>query len=690
MKLRNISLALLLVVILLCLAACGECQHDFQQTGTTAASCTAEGSTNYACSKCGETKSEPIAMTNHSYNNGTVTKEATCTAEGEKTITCITCGDSYTEAVAKKDHAYDDGVITTEPTCTAEGVKSFTCADCGDTKTEAVAMVAHTYTEQVTAWPTCTTEGMKTFTCSCGNTYTEAISMTAHNYDGGKVTTEPTCTAEGVKTFTCSCGASYTEAVAKIAHSYDKGKITKEATCDKDGVKTFTCSGCADSYTETVNATGHSYDKGKVTKEATCDKDGVKTFTCGNCKDTYTEKVSATGHSYTSASCTKDGACSKCGDVKDKALGHNWQDATCEEPKTCKRCNATEGSALGHNYKGLSCTSDGRCETCRKTVSASGHNYVSGSCTNCGMSDPNKVYSIGETWVVDGMWEFTVNSVTVHNLCNSYSNSQHGYGNQMVVVIDYTYRNLGYENTIQNLYMSSMDIDVYDGEGESASTYACTHDKGAKPIIVGTKCNATQAYILSNKSTSITLTVEHSECKIVGGKNDYGEKRSATFVLDIGGLSSGSGNSGSSGSGGVSGAESWSSSAMDDLLDNTLSANAFADTSRVFAESSLAGTTDVFQQGDAGTATRFANEAKKYLSTALSVAKRNPPIYLSGYQYSTVQEALQAAYDLIAPVSGRAINASNWRSVSTGIKEAATTVEAITMYLLNTLDAWGK
>lgn len=46
------------------------------------------------------------AVHTHSWDGGTVTKAATCTAEGIMTYTCTECGDTYTESIPATDHTW--------------------------------------------------------------------------------------------------------------------------------------------------------------------------------------------------------------------------------------------------------------------------------------------------------------------------------------------------------------------------------------------------------------------------------------------------------------------------------------------------------------------------------------------------------------------------------------------------------
>ena len=244
MKRAIASLLVFLIVIML--AACSSCEHDFQQVFVTDASCTSEGSILFACSQCGEEMTESIKMKAHTYESK-VTAEPSCAKEGVMTYTCTDCKATYTEAIAKVAHSYDAGTISTEATCTKEGVMTYTCAD-------------------------------------CKATYTEAIAKIAHSYDAGTVSTEATCTKEGVMTYTCAdCKATHTEAIAKAAHSYEEEKKVSP-TCTENGYTQYTCSVCGDSYTDVDSyAVGHAWGTWEVTKIPNYTEAGEHKHICSAC-----------------------------------------------------------------------------------------------------------------------------------------------------------------------------------------------------------------------------------------------------------------------------------------------------------------------------------------------------------------------------------------------------------------------
>ena len=86
-------------------------------------------------------KSDSKPAHTHRYT-GKVTKNATCESNGVKTYTC-SCGDTYTENIAKTGHSYDNGKVTKNATCSAAGVKTYTCKNCGATRTESISATGH-------------------------------------------------------------------------------------------------------------------------------------------------------------------------------------------------------------------------------------------------------------------------------------------------------------------------------------------------------------------------------------------------------------------------------------------------------------------------------------------------------------------------------------------------------------------
>lgn len=331
-----------------------ECQHvnGGEWVVETEPTCTAVGWQRKYCVDCGKMiDSQRIAMVDHTWGDGEVTKAPTCSAEGEMTYTCTVCKEATkTESIAvdPEAHAWDEGKVTTYPKCdgTREGVVTYTCTLCGDTKTEAYTgdVVEHNYGAWTVTTPaTCVAEGVESRVCSwCGKTETKAIAIdpAAHAWDEG-VTVYPTCDGEreGTVTYTCTlCGeikvVPYEGDI--VEHNFGAEHVYegKEPTCQKEGLAWIECSWCglkqdqilqkidhnwvldeefpaieptctedgraAQYYCdmcwllkggETIPATGHDWGKWVTIKEATEDEAGLQERTCANCGATQTREI---------------------------------------------------------------------------------------------------------------------------------------------------------------------------------------------------------------------------------------------------------------------------------------------------------------------------------------------------------------------------------------------------------------
>lgn len=133
----------------------------------------------------------------------------------------------------------------------------------------------------------------------------------------------------------------------------------------------------------------------------------------------------------------------------------------------------------------------------------------------------NSYYKVGDVWKVKGNWEVTITGIKTHNLCNEFSNDRYNYKNQQVVVISYTYKNIG--NSDDDLYISLND--VYDEQGTAADLYACTHTDYGDYCSVGESSSASEAFVLTNNSDFVILRLDESD-----SNSDY---NTAVFKLDI-------------------------------------------------------------------------------------------------------------------------------------------------------------
>ena len=82
-----------------------------------------------------ETTGVLLSKEEHVHNyTAAVTKEATCSEEGVTTYTC-SCGDSYTESIPTTGHSFGDYVYNNDATKDADGTKTRYCSVCGTSET---------------------------------------------------------------------------------------------------------------------------------------------------------------------------------------------------------------------------------------------------------------------------------------------------------------------------------------------------------------------------------------------------------------------------------------------------------------------------------------------------------------------------------------------------------------------------
>ncbi len=231
----------------------------------------------------------------HVYTEWETVKESTCLVQGKRKRNCV-CGYVESEFLPLQEHSWDEGTITKDPTEEEKGERTHTCRECGHTATTEVEKLPHTHVFRdwvIGASPDCEKPGYRVRTCACGESETEYFNPTDHIWDAGVMTKEPSEAEEGEMTYICGyCGKLRTEPIAKLPHSHVYGDwvIETESSCTKTGLRVRYCA-CADVEREEIKKKEHSWDSGRVTKEPTEKAEGVRLFACVNCQQTKEEKI---------------------------------------------------------------------------------------------------------------------------------------------------------------------------------------------------------------------------------------------------------------------------------------------------------------------------------------------------------------------------------------------------------------
>ena len=296
----------------------------------TAATCAAEGTKVFTCTKCGYTEEAKISKTNqHTYKLKTYT-------ENEHMKYCTVCNNS----TVYEEHTLTENIL--KATCTTTGSYIYSCA-CGYKHTQSIEPLGHLVTTWTNAGDShggiCTRDG-------CGQY------VTAEHTYGSEITVEATCTAAGSKTQTCrDCGATKRSVIPILTHT--EVSNTTPATCTTEGVTVVTCSVC---HTEicrtTIPATGHT--EVSNTTAATCTTDGVTVVTCSMCGTEIRRTTIPAGHTFGDYGiCTKcDYECEHSYDNTPVPLNRDCHSYVCSlcgnydswpHELPCDECGATEG-----------------------------------------------------------------------------------------------------------------------------------------------------------------------------------------------------------------------------------------------------------------------------------------------------------------------------------------------------------
>lgn len=174
----------------------------------------------------------PPAQHTHTWNDGVVTTPATCTEAGVKTYTCTVCGETKTEEILATGHTWGDYEIT-HAVRGNDGEKTRTCSRCNTTENETIpykfylgvtsgSTVDMTVGEDYTA--------VFTMPAAGGTVNTGSIALTAKMQDVASLG------VEGVKshTTTISTGLGETDVIlnAWLQNCYKFGGATIIATID--------------------------------------------------------------------------------------------------------------------------------------------------------------------------------------------------------------------------------------------------------------------------------------------------------------------------------------------------------------------------------------------------------------------------------------------------------------------------
>ena len=326
------------------------CEHEWNDGEvTTEPTCTEAGEKTFTCSKCGETKTEPVDALGHDWGEWEVTKEATETEDGEQKHVCNRCGAEETEVIPATGGGEEPPVTGDKVKIVVETVEGATA---GQKNVEVKLFVTaephwSAIDFNISYDPSKLTfknivynqaikdqqdDGENVFPmlnkddAVNGNVIIVFMTTTKvggyegyYNVDNSGeaydyVGTMKFDVAEGVEDGTYDIACTLTKCsgivddvqqdipyeitngaiiVGETAceHEWNDGEVTTEPTCTEAGKIVYTCTKCGETREEDVDALGHDWGEWEVTKEATCTEKGEQKHVCSRCGEEETEEI---------------------------------------------------------------------------------------------------------------------------------------------------------------------------------------------------------------------------------------------------------------------------------------------------------------------------------------------------------------------------------------------------------------
>lgn len=267
-----------LVVVLLCLTACG--RQNIQQTTLPTEPTLHMGSPDCV----------------HLWQDWQESKPSTCTEQGTMLRACSLCGKQEKIYSRATGHYFNDGI----------------CAACGSSAPNC----RHETTEQIVLKEqTCVTPGQTKTLCTICNAVIQVAEQPAK---GHEVLTAvelwaATCTQSGRVNEVCTlCGAvAGYQVIPALGHTDTQWQVLAEPTCDQQGHRQRICNVCQTVVEESYpDSLGHSYHSVSQ-QQPTCTQDGWQHYRyCDVCDYSELEmnRLPAYGHRYLAGLCGKCGA----------------------------------------------------------------------------------------------------------------------------------------------------------------------------------------------------------------------------------------------------------------------------------------------------------------------------------------------------------------------------------------------
>ena len=268
-------------------------------------------------------------------------------------------------------------------------------------------------------------------------------------------------------------------------------------------------------WTSSNKAVAKVTQKGKVSAK----KKGTTTVTAKIGKKKYTCKVTVESPKLSKTSITVKKGKTYQLKMRNTKQKYKWSSKNKSIATVTSKGKVT-GKKTGTTYI-YAKSASGKIFKCKVTVKKSASSddvFSDGSgSNNSGSNDSNsstisnptiKTYGLGQTWRVNGQFEFTINRVYETNYRNPYDETNPA----QVIMIEYTCKNIGYTNNDSFMPGLWMTIDNYgkiiDQSGYVAEIYPGDINHYYQELPIGASCVAESCYGLRNRSQRIKLQMD--------------------------------------------------------------------------------------------------------------------------------------------------------------------------------------
>ena len=163
---------------------------------------------------------------------------------------------------------------------------------------------------------------------------------------------------------------------------------------------------------------------------------------------------------------------------------------------------------------------ENKAKTADKTTTENKTKTADKTTTTENQNSTDKVYGLNEEWIVDGQWKLKITEVKTTPDRNKYSKAQVA----QVVIIKYTYENLGYKDEYQDLFL--IPRTVVDSAKKVSEIYPVRSSKYPEPTPVGAISESTMGYGLSVESDKIKISFNQFD-------QDGKKMENATFEVPV-------------------------------------------------------------------------------------------------------------------------------------------------------------